>query len=293
MKNKKGFTLIELLSVIAILAILVILTMPKIIELFNDARKNSFLTEVKTVYNETTSKYLIESLKGNKLTQISSDDETSLNLDGEKIKYFVLLDDNGNVDKMAVGNGSYYVILDDIKDIDTITIDDIEDGTIDGLDYNENMFKVNIYCTYDGSLTNNAKYINGQYTYIYNTVSKGWSVNLTDKNSLDSVTTALCKTINDKPIVSMSYMFSNSKATSINLNSFDTSNVIYMSSMFSNSKTLKLDLSTFDTSKVIDMTHMFYNSKVNVGYARTQSDANNFNNVSITSLPSTVSFTIK
>ena len=44
--NRRGFTLVELLAVIAILAILVIIALPNIMSMFNQARKNSFTTEL-------------------------------------------------------------------------------------------------------------------------------------------------------------------------------------------------------------------------------------------------------
>ena len=47
--NKKGFTLVELLAVIAILAILVIVALPNVLGMFNNAKKNTFTTEVKQV----------------------------------------------------------------------------------------------------------------------------------------------------------------------------------------------------------------------------------------------------
>ncbi|NLC97314.1 MAG: prepilin-type N-terminal cleavage/methylation domain-containing protein, partial [Erysipelotrichaceae bacterium] len=45
---KKGFTLVELLAVIAILAILIIIALPNVLEMFNNAKKDVFVTEVKT-----------------------------------------------------------------------------------------------------------------------------------------------------------------------------------------------------------------------------------------------------
>ena len=45
--KKKGFTLVELLAVIAILAILVIIALPNVMGMFNQAKKNSFSTEIK------------------------------------------------------------------------------------------------------------------------------------------------------------------------------------------------------------------------------------------------------
>ena len=43
MKNK-GFTLVELLAVIAILAILVIIALPNVLKMYNQSKKNIFLT---------------------------------------------------------------------------------------------------------------------------------------------------------------------------------------------------------------------------------------------------------
>ena len=48
--NKKGFTLVELLAVIAILALIVIIALPNVFSMFNEAKKDTFLTEAKTIY---------------------------------------------------------------------------------------------------------------------------------------------------------------------------------------------------------------------------------------------------
>ena len=134
-----------------------------------------------------------------------------------------------------------------------------------------------VYCTFDGELTQAAEYVNGQYTYRYmqemvynnevkdykweNITDDGWGVQLTDKTSTEPVNSELCTYINDKPVVSMSYMFSDSQATSIDLSSFNTSNVTNMSDMFSISQATTLDLSNFNTSNVTNMSNMFYISQ--------------------------------
>ena len=135
-------------------------------------------------------------------------------------------------------------------------------------------------CTYEGELVPGAEYTNGQYTYKYkqeynyyydydydmeragwvDISHDGWGVILTDKESTDSVTTKLCTSINNIPIVSMSLMFQNSLATTLDLSSFDTSNVTNMESMFGGSQVTSIDLSNFDTSNVIDMSSMFARS---------------------------------
>lgn len=86
-------------------------------------------------------------------------------------------------------------------------------------------------------------------------------------------------------------MFGSSEATTLDLSSFDTSNVTNMSYMFFESAATTLDLSSFDTSNVIYMDAMFGNSKATTGYARTQNDADKFNNSSGKS--SGLTFTVK
>ena len=151
-----------------------------------------------------------------------------------------------------------------------------------------------VYCTFDGTLTQGAEYINGQYTYRYmkegkyadsglawkNITSDGWGVQLTDKASTDAVTSKVCTYINNKPIVSMSHMFGSSKATSIDVSNFDTSNVTNMNGMFYYSQATTLDVSKFDTSKVTNMRSMFFQSKA------TTIDVSNFNTSKVTNMDS-------
>ena len=158
-------------------------------------------------------------------------------------------------------------------------------------------------CTFEGELVPGAEYVNGQYTYRYREGyygisdprqgnyeiwsgfnDNGWGVKLTDMNSTDSVTSTLCSSINNKPIVWMSYMFSSSQATNIDLSSFDTSNVTDMSSMFSRSHATSLDLSSFDTSNVTDMSSMFSRSHA------TSLDLSSFDTSNVTNMNSMFSF---
>ena len=131
------------------------------------------------------------------------------------------------------------------------------------------------FCKTNNTLTQGLQYVNGQYTYAYkqrgkyassgiawsNISNNGWGVQLTNKTSTEAVTSNICTYINNRPITSMSYMFRDSQAASIDLNSFDTSNITDMSDMFTNTQVTTLDVSNFDTSKVIYMNHMFYNSQ--------------------------------
>ena len=148
------------------------------------------------------------------------------------------------------------------------------------------------FCTTTDALTQGLKYVNGQYTYAYkqegsssmselawyNISNNGWGVQLTDKKSTNAVTSKVCTYINNAPITSVSYMFSNSQATTLDVSNFDTSKVTNMRSMFMRSSATTLDVSNFDTSKVIDMNSMFYLSKA------TTIDVSNFNTSNVTNM---------
>ena len=149
--------------------------------------------------------------------------------------------------------------------------------------------------TYD-TLTQGLKYVDGQYTYSYkqqgssnsgtalswaNITTNGWGVQLTNKASTNTANSKLCTYINNKPTVSMTYMFSNSKATSIDVSGFDTSYVIDMNNMFASSQATTITgLNIFDTSKVTNMRYMFNTSKV------TTLDLSNFNTSKVTNMSS-------
>ena len=144
------------------------------------------------------------------------------------------------------------------------------------------------FCTTTDTLTQGLKYVNGQYTYAYkqegssassgwsNISNNGWGVQLTDKKSTNAVTSKVCTYINNKPIVSMYYMFYKSPATTLDVSNFNTSNVTNMYGMFAFSQATTLDVSNFDTSKVTNMSGMFSSSQA------TTLDVSNFNTSNVT-----------
>ena len=148
------------------------------------------------------------------------------------------------------------------------------------------------FCKTNDTLTQGLKYVNGQYTYAYkqegaytssglawdNISNNGWGVQLTDKTSTDSITSKLCTYINNKPITSVAYMFSNSQATTLDLSTFDTSNVTDMTSMFYRSQTELLNLSSLDTSNVTSMSGMFSDSQAST------LDVSGFNTSKVTNM---------
>ena len=274
MKNKKGFTLVELLAVIAILAILVIIALPNVINMYNKAQKETFLTETKKIYSEAEKKYISSSINGNTVKKISSEDNSKLNMTGKKLQYCIILNNNGKVNNMKVSNGKWIASLDNNKSIEDLTIDDLEEGNLDDYNCTQNAPNVPkpIYCTFGGDMVQGVEYVNGQYTYRYkqqgayssttdlawnNIGTDGWGVQLTDKASTDAVTGSVCTYINNVPVTSMAYMYYKSKTSSINLTNVNTSKVTSMRFMFTATQVTSLDLSNFDTNKVTDMFGIF------------------------------------
>ena len=335
MKNKEGFTLVELLAVIAILAILVIIALPNVINMYNKAQKETFLTEARKVHSEAEKKYISSSITGKIVKVISSEDDSKLDMTGEKLQYCAILNNSGKVTDMKVSNGKWVASLEDGKVIEDLTIDDLEDGNLDDYDCSSQTSNPKVInCTFGGNLVEGAEYINGQYTYRYKQYTieageggaewipasgDGWGVRLTNYSSTDPVTSKVCTYIDNKPILYMSKMFTDSKAKSIDFSSFNTSNVVDMSFMFVRSSVENIDLSNFDTSNVTDMSfmfdnaraklidlssfdiskassslnYMFYRTSATIGYAKDQATADKFNDSSVTYIPDTLKFTVK
>ena len=280
--NKKGFTLVELLAVIAILAILVIIALPNVLKMYNNAKKNSFLTEAKTLARDVSSKYITESMKGNKLTTISNK-QNSLDLSGRNIEYNFELDSQGKIKRMMVYDGTYCVVT--TKDYTNLKTTDISDkcsheelynivGTL-SKNFYEKSGKTDRNLVKSIEFYSDGRTIEGANSYDVSKAQDKSIIMYIKENSENS--SLLDLTIVAKGIISFpedsSKLFTfnrfngssrYSNLTSIQFNhSVDTSKVTDMSYMFyitekSNLKTL--ELSDFDTSNVITMSYMFDNS---------------------------------
>ena len=130
--KKKGFTLVELLAVIAIIAVLVIIVMPNIMKLYNRARKDVFVTEVKVVYDTMIKQFATRYSSKMKNHQIvfssglESETETMMKLDlqaGDNIKYCILISEKGKMQKFYVTNGKYKFMVENPLSEDDITED--------------------------------------------------------------------------------------------------------------------------------------------------------------------------
>ena len=113
MNNKGGFTLIEVLAVIAILGILVVLSLPKVLKVYNDTKKDSFDIETKNIFDSARNTYAEDIAykgKGKKL-YCNTDNclGKKLNLATENnIKYSIKLNKSGEVICFQATNGVFY-----------------------------------------------------------------------------------------------------------------------------------------------------------------------------------------
>lgn len=155
--NNKGFTLVELLAVIAILAILVIVAMPNVLGMFNEAKLNTFVTEVQTIMSQAQTDFLTESFKyqgkeivffnNTKETVVSKQKYNELELSGGKKNYYIKISRNGEFEKVLVWDNNFCY----------------DSGYTKISKENVNAKYVKESSSSDGA-TWNGNYINGQYT---------------------------------------------------------------------------------------------------------------------------------
>ena len=111
--KKNGFTLVELLAVIAILAILVIVAMPNVLGMFNEAKVNTFVTDVQKIMDTAVTEFTNDSFsQSGKTIYYSSvenaDLETSkLNIDASGKDYFIEMDRNGEFKRVVIFDDNY------------------------------------------------------------------------------------------------------------------------------------------------------------------------------------------
>ena len=275
--NKKGFTLVELLAVIAILAILVIIALPNVLKMYNDSKKNAFMTEAQNLAKEVSSKYISESMKGNKVTVISNK-QNPLDMTGRKLEYNFELDSQGKIKNMIVSNGTYCISTN--KDYTKITRNDISDkcsyeklhnivGTLKNKFYEESgrtdRSLVSSIVFYSDGRT-----VSGAESYDVSEKKDGSIKMYVSQNSENTSLLDLTIVANgkialpeDSSKLFMFYQRYGCTSGDVNLqnlqfnNSISTFNVTNMKDMFSYSKVMTLDLSSFDTSNVTNMDGMF------------------------------------
>lgn len=139
MKNKKGFTLIELLAVIAILAILVIIAVPTVLQLFQDAKQNTFRTQAQQIFKAAEQQYMSDSISGTAPTAYCVDEatgttgESPLDLSGSTALYYEIVFTNDVISSFAIKDATYGISITSSPTIDVLsstTLDDATDVTV-------------------------------------------------------------------------------------------------------------------------------------------------------------------
>ena len=297
MKDKKGFTLVELLAVIAILAILVLIAIPNVLNLYRNARKNTFVDEVQNIVRTAQQKYIEDSM--NNGSNLCYDSKTNpLDIDARSsLNYKVQLSNDGKITSIEVLDNNYQLIKTNQTDIkrdsiknDQINSRDKDQGLTDckgntiiegttsepegeqGIQYTSMLKNKPFNRFFDGD---NYEYNIESIKFVNtNSVPDGvlGSEDVTNDNSGD-IMMWWTDTNNDgnyevtiggeggvRANTNSSYLFASlTNLTSIDLTCLDTSEVTNMEYMFGECSNLTtLDLSNFDTSQVTDMSNMFY-----------------------------------
>ena len=134
--NKKGFTLVELLAVIAILALLVIIALPNVLSMFNNAKKDLFLTEAKNVFKESAKKYISDNMhnsnEGNIYCKSETDSKNPLDMDIGNTYYYIEKDSTGKTIKFVAWNSSGYVtkIVGDNVMLNDVTGNNVSESSV-------------------------------------------------------------------------------------------------------------------------------------------------------------------
>ena len=140
--KKKGFTLVELLAVIAILAILVIIALPNVMGMFNQAKKNSFATELKNIYQVAQQQWMTDSMMSTASITYARANKTDcakhVDLSGRtELNYIITIEKDGSVSSFKASDGTYKyeststklkiedIKNDDVKQIDGSTVTDL------------------------------------------------------------------------------------------------------------------------------------------------------------------------
>lgn len=137
--KKKGFTLVELLAVIAILAILVIIALPNVINLFNNAKRNAFETQVRKVAQVSKQKLFVsgnntKTFDCNSLISGNSFEDCTASIEGSTVV----------IDALGSGQYSNYLMVDVTDDGETGTLIDLnklKEIKIENEELNESLVK--------------------------------------------------------------------------------------------------------------------------------------------------------
>ena len=104
-KNKNAFTLIELLAVIAILAIILVISIPKILDVIETSKKDSFKNAAQLIADSAEKKYTENEAFGEE-NEITCDSVSKLNKEDYN-KCTIIFDENGIAKVSILGKGKF------------------------------------------------------------------------------------------------------------------------------------------------------------------------------------------
>ena len=104
-KNKNAFTLIELLAVIAILAIILVISIPKILDVIETSKKDSFKNAAQLIADSAEKKKVSDKLLG-KDEEITCKDVAKIN-DEDYASCIISFDSEGNAKVSITGKGKF------------------------------------------------------------------------------------------------------------------------------------------------------------------------------------------
>ena len=160
--NKKGFTLVELLAVIAILALLVIIALPNVLSMFNNAKKDLFLTEAKNVFKESTKKYISDNMhnsnEGNIYCKSETDSKNPLDMDIGNTYYYIEKDSTGKTIKFVAWNSSGYVtkVVGDNVMLNDVTGNNVSESSVKDITCNNVLTNLEVISKLTKTYTINA-----------------------------------------------------------------------------------------------------------------------------------------
>ena len=153
LKHKnKGFTLVELIVVIIVLAIIAIIVIPNVVQVYNDAKINSFIDEAKTIYRNIETSYNSDFLDDAVKVQRYCESEKSyirkLKLDKpDYLAYDIELSSDGSVTKFYVISNNYqFLLTGNNLLLSDIIIENVQ--TLDNFEYDCNGI-YGVYCNID------------------------------------------------------------------------------------------------------------------------------------------------
>ena len=104
-KKRNAFTLIELLAVIVILAVILVIAIPRILDVIDVSKKDSFKTSVQLIADSAEKKY-VENKLNNIDEEITCESVTKLSKE-DYVSCKITFDNEGNAKVNIIGKGKF------------------------------------------------------------------------------------------------------------------------------------------------------------------------------------------